>query len=140
MLRWPSQPRLGAVVRKTTDKQNADGGILIVEDEWLIATDIEHVLVEAGFTVVGPASSVDEARHLMKTHSVAAALLDINLTEGDSFGLAARLSKLGIPYAFLTGYNTADLPGDLAYQAVLSKPVLEADLRDTASRLIASED
>lgn len=117
--------------------REAAGAILVVEDEWLIAADIEQTLVDAGFDVLGPAHSVEEAGRLMKTRAPSAALLDISLSEGNSFGLAARLSKLGIPYAFLTGYNIADLPVELAQQWVLNKPVVDSDLRDMASRLLA---
>ena len=51
-----------------------------------------------------------------------AALIDINLGQGLSFDFARQLREKGIPFVFLTGYDAAILPEDLADAACISKP------------------
>lgn len=79
--------------------------ILIVEDEPLIAANIEHVLSESGFRVAGVASSATEALSVANEHRLDLALVDIRLTgEVDGIELACRLrDEFGVPSIFLSG-------------------------------------
>ncbi|WP_457093893.1 response regulator [Microvirga sp. P5_D2] len=57
--------------------------VLVVEDEPLVAEGLSDLLAEAERGPVGRASSVREARHLIKDRSaIDAALLDMNLGDG----------------------------------------------------------
>lgn len=51
--------------------------ILVVEDEMFIAEDIRGILIEAGYSVVGVASSADEAMALARAHEPELVLLDV---------------------------------------------------------------
>ncbi len=42
--------------------------VLVVEDEFLIAMELESVLTSSGFEVLGPASSVGQALNLLRSH------------------------------------------------------------------------
>ena len=76
--------------------------VLVVEDEALIAQLIEDVLIEAGYEVLGPVSSVAEALELAREEPVDLALLDVNLgLGGDGVDLAHRLhERQGLPCLF----------------------------------------
>lgn len=111
--------------------------VLIVEDEWLIAEDFGDVLVRAGFDVVGPASTAEEAHELIDREPFVAALLDVNLTDGNTFNLADRLTEKGVPYAYITGYNAADLPDHTKGHILVNKPVSDGDLPKIVTRLIS---
>src|SRR3546814_19393451 len=54
--------------------------ILLIEDEPLIAMDMCDTLEDGGYTVVGPASTLDEAHELVETAKFDAALLDATLS------------------------------------------------------------
>lgn len=56
--------------------------VLIVEDELLIALDIELALEEAGYTVVGIAITGDEAVQLARQHSPDVMVVDVRLADG----------------------------------------------------------
>lgn len=71
--------------------------ILIVEDEHLLAIELEDELRELGAVVVGPASSVDAGMALLRLETVEGAILDINLGGEMVFGLADELVGRGIP-------------------------------------------
>ncbi|HEX3538645.1 MAG TPA: response regulator [Stellaceae bacterium] len=79
--------------------------ILIVEDEALIAANIEEVLGDAGFRVAGVASSALEALSIADEQRPHLALVDIRLTgDMDGIELACRLrDEFGVPSIFLSG-------------------------------------
>lgn len=78
--------------------------ILVVEDEYLIASEVKRWLQAAGFEVLGPVPSVDQALDLIEGRRPDAAILDVNLGEGDNaYPLADKLGVMGVPYLFATG-------------------------------------
>ena len=97
--------------------------VLVVEDEYLVAKSLESVLHSLGCNVVGTASTVDQACDLIKTHSIQAALLDINLSPGTCEPIARALRYREIPFVFLTGYSNLNmLPDDLRGCRIVTKP------------------
>ena len=78
--------------------------ILVVEDEYLIAVEMKRWLQAAGFDVVGPVPSMTQALDLIENHELDAAVLDVNLGNGETaHPVADRLRTLGVPYLFATG-------------------------------------
>ena len=52
---------------------------MIVEDELLVALELQSIVEQLGGTVVGPAGSVEGALQLLSETTPDAALLDVNL-------------------------------------------------------------
>jgi two-component SAPR family response regulator len=115
----------------------ANGAVLVVDDDYLIATELTLHLREEGFDVLGPFSTIDAARGAMERQRPDAAFLDINLGDGrTSYELAGELKSLGIPFIFVTGYSSLTIE-DRQFEDVelLMKPVdLDAAARE-AGRL-----
>jgi CheY-like chemotaxis protein len=95
--------------------------ILVVEDEALIAVMIEEWLRELGCTHLGPAATVASAMALVDD-TLDGAILDISLGRETSFGIADRLTAMGIPFVFATGHSDSALPPRFAGSLTLSKP------------------
>ncbi|GAB4021301.1 hypothetical protein GCM10028773_29590 [Spirosoma koreense] len=77
--------------------------VLIVEDELLIADNLEDILLEAGYTVVGIAVSVQEAQELLVEHQPDLVLLDIYLKGGEtSLEFARTLGGQHIPFIYIS--------------------------------------
>lgn len=112
--------------------------ILVVEDEFVLAMDLEQELADLGCQVVGPAGRRDHALSLAGTEPIDGALLDINLNNGDTFETAGVLQARGIPIAFVTGYRDRALPGPLAEAPRRIKPVTTRELRDILARFAAT--
>ncbi|PHP67400.1 hypothetical protein CSC94_10215 [Zhengella mangrovi] len=76
---------------------------MLVEDEMLIAMDLQFTLEEAGYQVEGPFASLDTA---MKADlaSVDIAILDVQLQAETVFPLADRLAGNKIPFIFHSGH------------------------------------
>jgi len=96
--------------------------ILIVEDEALIAMDLETLLKEAGYDVAGPANTTTAAMELISGVAIAAAILDANLHGESSSTIARALSAANIPYVLVTGYDSGNLPPALQNAACFQKP------------------
>jgi DNA-binding response OmpR family regulator len=97
--------------------------ILVLEDEWIIADQIETALEEAGYAVVGPVGQVDAAMALLKSRPLDAAVLDINLHGDRSFRVARQLARDAIPFVFLSGYARTELPAALRERPLMQKPI-----------------
>lgn len=95
--------------------------LLVVEDELLVALDIESILTEAGMVVVGPAASAAEALELISSTAFDAALLDANLHGEPINDVAAALVERRIPFAYVTGYGRESLPPGFE-AAIITKP------------------
>jgi len=101
--------------------------VLIVEDEGLIALDIEAALTDAGYEVVGIAASVDKALKILDEKGCDAAVLDANLSGDPTTPIADKLRALRIPFLVVSGYHSLDRAGAFADAPFLSKPyTLEA--------------
>lgn len=105
--------------------------ILLLDDEAIIAMDIEMTLEAHGYSVLGPCNSTGSARDVIAAHRPDLAVLDINLGNGEtSFDLAEELADLGVPVVFLSGYSahTVTTPPRLADAPRLTKPINEKEL------------
>ena len=96
--------------------------VLVVEDEPLVALQIEDALQDAGFDVAGPAKSVAEALDLLQA-PCNGAVLDIMLGSETSEPVAKVLIERGIPFVTLSGYSEEQRPKVFADIIGLSKPL-----------------
>jgi CheY-like chemotaxis protein len=106
--------------------------VLVVEDEALVAMDVESILREAGCEVVGPAASVDEALRL-RCEGLDATVLDVNLGGTMSYQVADALVAATCPSCGLTGHSPSVLPQRHRDRPVVSKPYLDRVLLDVLS-------
>lgn len=81
--------------------------ILIVEDEAIIVKSLENRLIKAGYSIVGAASSGEEAIKLARIHTPDLVLMDIHLSgEMNGIEAAEEINKfLNIPVVYLTSYS-----------------------------------
>jgi len=107
--------------------------VLIVEDEFTIAMDIEQRLIAMDYEVAGIAVNYDEALPLLIEGDIDVVLLDVNLEEEKSGIDLGKLilDKFNIPTVFLTAYTDretfqkASAANPMAY---LNKPFKDSDL------------
>ena len=102
--------------------------ILIVEDEPMIAMTLEDMLRDLGCEVVGTAKRVSEALQLIKTNSVDAAVLDVNLGAEKIDCVADELARRGHPFIFTTGYGQTGVPSAHHAHGMVQKPFRMDDL------------
>lgn len=83
--------------------------ILVVEDEYLIALELDNQLRAAGYHVVGSVADVDGALELLKANRPDAAILDVNLAGQWVTPVAQTLKAMSVPFILASGYIAADL-------------------------------
>jgi DNA-binding response OmpR family regulator len=108
--------------------------VLIVEDERLIAMQLEDDVVDAGHEVVGSAMSSADAIRIAASERPNLALVDIHLADGPTgVELARQLADGNNVVVFLTS-NVKRIPDDFAGAAgVLNKPVSSRGLHQALS-------
>lgn len=108
--------------------------ILVVEDTFLVAMDLSDQLTDSGCDVIGPAASVQQALDQIDGIALDGAVLDVNLDGERSFPIAELLASRGIPFLFLTGYDSpAVFPDEFQQAPRLSKPVDPKALTDAVA-------
>jgi two-component SAPR family response regulator len=107
--------------------------VLVVEDEAIVALDIENMLEEIGCKVVASVPRLVKALYLASSLDIDLAVLDINLAGEVVYPLAFRLAERGIPFVFSTGYSTTTLPSELRDRPLVKKPVTLGSLKKAVS-------
>ncbi|HEX3861487.1 MAG TPA: response regulator [Stellaceae bacterium] len=97
--------------------------ILIVEDDCLVAEIIADALSDHGYTVVGPAPTLNKGLLLAREADLDGALLDVNLGGCACFPIAEVLRERRVPFMFVTGcIDPAAIPAPLRMVPRLAKP------------------
>ena len=97
--------------------------LLLVEDEFLIASDLTRLLRQQGAEVLGPAATVRGALDLLRSAPHAdGAILDVNLRGEMAFPVADALRARGVPFIFATGYAQDMIPARYAGVPCCEKP------------------
>jgi light-regulated signal transduction histidine kinase (bacteriophytochrome)/CheY-like chemotaxis protein len=116
--------------------------VLIVEDNMIIALDLEDMLHRLGVASVRCAGTAAEALRLIAAQPPAFALLDVNLGDGTSIPVAEALAAQHCPFVFASGYGEqVAFPAAFATVTRLRKPyaiedvatVLGGEAQDLAS-------
>ena len=101
----------------------SDLRILLVEDQMLIAMDVEATLADQGIKQVVTASSAEEALAAIRKSEPDIAVLDVNLGNGTSIPVAEELRRRQVPFVFATGYGDSQMiPADLRGVPMARKP------------------
>lgn len=102
--------------------------MLILEDEPIIAFDLEDALLAEGAEVTVAATN-DQALASILENDFGGAILDVNLHGESSYIVAHALRDKGIPFVFATGYGDAAHPAELAHVPTVTKPYSIDEIR-----------
>ena len=103
--------------------------VLIVEDEALVALNLEMMLEELGCRVVATMMRLEQAESILSSEiSADVAVLDVNIGGSPVFPLAEKLAARRVPIVFATGYGKSGIPENWRDRPVLQKPYTINDL------------
>jgi PAS domain S-box-containing protein len=129
----PTAPRLRHLA-SSLERDRSQFRVLVVEDEFLLASMLTDDLSSAGFTVVGPFTALEPALSGSQEEQIDLAILDVNLGQEKVYPLADQLVERKLPFILLTGYGTNDLPERFRRSPRVAKPY------DASTLLRAIED
>ena len=101
--------------------------VLVVEDDWIQASEITEALKELNCEVLGPVSTMQDAFILLYSAKIDAGVTDLDLNGRLAIPFTRALRERGIPYAIISAYTPEFSAGDAP---LLEKPCTEARLRE----------
>jgi CheY-like chemotaxis protein len=108
--------------------------ILVVEDEFLLADELQAELEDAGATVIGPVGTLGRALALIEAEQqIDGASLDASLGGEMVFPAADLLMQRGVAIVFTTGYDASIIPSRFSDVPRCEKP---ADLRKVVQAIV----
>jgi DNA-binding response OmpR family regulator len=87
--------------------------VLVVEDEALIAFDLENLLRAQGCEVIGAASSNGDCLEVLARQRPDVVVLDAQLLDGLAYPAAGALRAVGIPFVMVSGLDDVQLDGPI---------------------------
>lgn len=103
--------------------------VLVVEDDYHVASSLALCLEAEGVEVLGPVASVEAALGLIAQVSpIDGAILDINLKGEMVYPVARALQEIGVPYVFTTGYDAGSVAEGEQEAPCFEKPVVASQL------------
>jgi DNA-binding NtrC family response regulator len=106
-----------------TDQMNESPNILLLEDDLLLAMDMEDHLLQTGHKIVGPFGRIADAMDAIPRNDLAGAIVDLNLHGELSFPVIEMLQERSVPVIVCSGYaELPELKGKLKGLPMLPKP------------------
>lgn len=123
----------GVVVSSLSGKK-----VLIVEDEFLVAVQVEDALLSFGCEPIGPITTLDAAFQVSVSTKFDIAVLDINLGGKLVYPLADELNTRGIPFLLVSGYSSQHIPEQYRSMPRVQKPFDHLSIRRQLENLLDS--
>jgi CheY-like chemotaxis protein len=79
--------------------------VLIVEDAFLLAMELQDLLERTGCIALGPVNTISRALAILESEQPDAALLDLNLDGIRSTSVASALAARHVPFVVVTAYG-----------------------------------
>ena len=113
--------------------------VLIVEDELVIALELETLLGRLGCTVIEAAPTIRRALRAAAHQHPDVAVLDVNLHDERVTPVAEALRAQGVPFVLVTGYVRDRLPeGPLREVPCIPKPVNSRQMASALCEVMAA--
>ena len=113
--------------------------LLLVEDEALIAMELEDLINRLGAEVIGPYGRLADALEALGHHRVDGAFLDAQLDGDMTFQIADLLLQAGNPVLFVTGAAAGSIPQRYLGVPRLHKPFDYEELECMAKLIFAGD-
>jgi DNA-binding response OmpR family regulator len=96
--------------------------ILVLEDEALIALDLEYLLEDAGYENIAVFTSCADGKAYLEDHTPSVAILDHHLKDGTCTELAHTLASRKVPVIICSATEPSDLDGIFLHMPLVRKP------------------
>ena len=115
-----------------------DVKVFVVEDESLVAMQLEDMLFDMGCEVVGLAMRLNRAHEMLDAGvKVDVAILDVNISGEKVYPIAERFREAGVPIVFATGYGRSGVEEEWQECPILQKPYTTEQIETSIVSVIA---
>jgi DNA-binding NtrC family response regulator len=98
------------------------GKVLVIVDDAIMALDLQRLLHDAGYRVIGPASTVAEIQRLIQRSDIDCAILDFDVDRRAPLPIADLLDFVDVPFVYLTTGVLGPVPSRYRLRPVVEKP------------------
>ena len=113
--------------------------VLVVEDQAMVASDLQRFLGGMGYCVVGPVCSTDEALDTIASRELDGAVLDVKLLGGASAEVADALKAARIPHVLIDAWAVGQSPEQCRDEPLLNNPYDYRSLLDALKGAMADK-
>lgn len=113
--------------------------VLLVEDEPLVALELTAALRAAGARVL-TAGYLETGLFTTDNPKLSAAVIDLQLSDGNGSAICRRLHRLGVPFVVHTGFPPMLIRGEWSDVPVISKPARPEQIISALIALLHSTD
>ena len=113
--------------------------VLVVEDEPLVALEVTAALRAAGARVL-TAGFLEIGLFTTENPELSAAVIDLQLSDGNGTAICRRLHHLGVPFVVYTGFPPMLIRGEWPNVPVISKPARPEQIISALISLLHSTD
>jgi len=112
--------------------------VLIIEDELLIALDLQEALIQVGADVVGIAATAQEAAEAVAVPSLTAAIVDLRLNGQSVREAVQRLTDRDLPFIFYSGLDATPTARSWPKVPLLFKPLPPEEVAQALARVVSA--
>jgi DNA-binding response OmpR family regulator len=112
--------------------------LLLVEDDGLVAMELDELIRDLGGEVVGPFGRLNRALDAIRQKSITGAVLDIRLDSETTFPIIDLLLERACPILLVTGGAAESFPEKYRHLPRLRKPFGEAEFQQRAIGIFSS--
>jgi CheY-like chemotaxis protein len=98
------------------------GKVLVVVDDAIVALDLQRLLRDAGYRVVGPATTVADIQRMIQRDDIDCAILDLDVDRRAPLPIADLLAFADVPFVYLTTGVFGAVPWRHRHRPVVEKP------------------
>jgi len=98
------------------------GKVLVVVDDAIVALDLQRLLRDAGYRVVGPATTVADIQRMIQRGDIDCAILDLDVDRRAPLPIADLLAFADVPFVYLTTGVLGAVPWRHRHRPVVEKP------------------
>jgi CheY-like chemotaxis protein len=113
------------------------GKVLVVVDDALVALDLQRLLHEAGYRVIGPATTVGEIQRMIQRGDIDCAILDLDIDRRAPLPIADLLAFADVPFVYLTTGVLGPVPARHRQRPVVEKPFTREALLAAVEKAMA---
>lgn len=104
------------------------GKVLVVADEARMVLELQQLLREAGFRVIGPAATLADIQRLIDRGPLDCAIVDLDTDRRFPLPASDLLALAEVPFVLLTPGPWRDIPQRHSHRPVVEKPVVRDEL------------